>query len=145
MKYLAKIYVKNHNTLVLDCVNEEIVNKCYPAGKCKNPYNPNDFSYRMGSLVIGAKNIAISKEAIYLFTYLINNNLCSGKTTGDLGIYKTQNGKIAVNWSDGTHKEINKDDSIIIGCKYNRSNTDLLNELPIVPNEELIENQEIIR
>lgn len=99
----------------------------------------------MSSLVIGAKNIAISKAAIILFTYLINNNLCSGKTTGDLGIYKTQNGKIAVNWSDSTHKEINKNDSIIIGCKYNHSNTDLLSELTIVPNEELIKNQEIIR
>ncbi len=145
MKYLAKIYVKNNDTLVLDCVNKEIKNKCYPAGICQNPYNPNDTSYRMSSLIIGAKNIAISKEAISLFKYLVKNNLCSGKTTGDIGIYKNQNGQIAVNWSDSTHKEIKVNDTIIIGCKYNISDTELLDELVVVPNSELLNEEELTR
>lgn len=144
MKYLAKIYVKNKDTLVLDCVNKEIENVCYPAGTCINPYNANKTAYRVGTLVIGSENIAISKEAIDLFRYIASNNVHSEKTMGDLGIHKTTNGKVAVNWSDSTHKEIGKQAKIIIGNKC-ELDIDLLNDLCVLPNAELLYNEEYVK
>ncbi len=137
MKYLAKIYIKNNDTLVMECCDKEIQDMCYPSGKCKG-FN-NAHAFRTNNVIIGERNIAISKEAIKAIEHMITKNSYKNITTnGDFGFYESVEGKIVFYWSDAHHKEIKLYNKISIGHDMGVEQLKNLQRLTIVENSLLL-------
>ncbi|MEE0965000.1 MAG: hypothetical protein U0L73_12500 [Ruminococcus bromii] len=128
-----KIYMKNKNTIVFDGKTEDIEHEYYP-------YKEN----RVGTMVIGAEHIAISKDAKKAITKLITE----GKKTGDdiscVDLYeahpKEEKPYIVFSYIDRNYAEWNvdeilKDEDFWIGCGEGVPDVTLLEKIPTLTNE----------
>jgi len=132
MSILAKIYVNNDKLYLENCGVYKDRELC-PAG----PTPAGGFS--IGSTVIGRKNIAISQEAIKMFTDIVYNAEHNGNDLSCLSIFSTIYGDIVVGWL-GENKTVidpNHLEDVFIGCGEGFPQLSLLNELRIVDNEVL--------
>ena len=131
MSILAKIYVDNDKLYLENCgVRKE--GKLYPAGPTPTG------GFCIGSVVIGKDNIAISKEAIKMYTYIVTNAEHTGDDISCLDIHANSGG-IIVSWL-GENKTVMDPkhlEDVFIGCGEGSPELSLLNKLRIVDNEVL--------
>lgn len=131
MRILAKVYVDN-NKLCLEHSGELIDGKSYPYGEW------GDGHFNIGNLVLGKENVAISKEAIDMYKYIVNNAEHTGDDISCLNIWKIEDGReIGFSWLGPRKIKIdpNNLDEIFIGCGEGRPKLDLLDKLQIQDNE----------
>ncbi|MBO7528098.1 MAG: hypothetical protein J6T74_09475 [Clostridia bacterium] len=132
MSILAKIYVDNDKLYLENCgVYKD--RELYPFGPTPTG------GFRIGPVVIGGNNIAISQEAIKMFTDIVYNAEHTGDDVSCLSIFSTINGDIVVSWLGENKTVIDPKhlEDVFIGCGEGFPQLSLLNELRIVDNEVL--------
>lgn len=125
--FLAKIYAKNSETLVLEVCNDMQVNNIVKLSTYDSPY----------VRIQGASYVAISEEAKEMFIDVLHKADKSYEKSTSIGIVQYYNLGILLTWNGNNKQEININNlqNIKIGMGLGYSDENYLNYLQLKDNE----------
>lgn len=127
--FIAKIYAENKDVLVLEVCQNCSINNIIKLSTPTSPFVK----------VSGAEYIAISYEAIKLFTDILHKAKCDYEKSTSLSIIQNLNDDIILTWNGGNIQKININnlDNINIGLGLGFYDENLLNLLTLKDNSYL--------